>query len=201
MLRGEEIGHATLPSDPRNGSTVEIRGLGTHLQDAEDNVEIELIARGSNRLSYAIDVAYHAITPRSSDACPLKLTTQWSGEFSNEGTVPTGENLTVKMRMENGSESGQPMTVAIVGFPGGVQPRVEELDELQDAGKFDYYELRAREVIFYWRTIEPRAVKQIDFTVTATIPGKYTGPASRAYLYYTAEEKVWIEPLKIEITP
>jgi hypothetical protein len=201
MLRGEEIGRATLPSEPRNGSTVEIKGLGRHLQDAEEDVEVELIARGSNRLSYAIDVAYHAITPKSNDACPLKLTTQWSGEFSEDGTVPTGDNLTVKMRLENDSDSGQPMTVAIVGIPGGAQPRVAELDELQEAGALDYYELRAREVIFYWRTIEPLAVKEIDFNVTATIPGEYTGPASRAYLYYTAEEKVWIEPLKIEITP
>ena len=103
--------------------------------------------------------------------------------------------------MENDSQSGQPMTVAIIGLPGGVQPRVEELDELQQAGTFDYYELRGREVILYWRTIEPGEVKEIDFNVTATIPGKYTGPASRVYLYYTAEEKVWIEPLAIEIMP
>ena len=75
----------------------------------------------------------------------------------------------------------------------------EELNELMDAGKFDYYELRGREVIFYWRTIEPAARKPVDFTVTATIPGKYTGPASRAYLYYTAEQKQWSEPLKVTI--
>jgi hypothetical protein len=200
-LRGEEIGRATLPSDPRSGSTVEIKGLGLHLQDAGDNVEIELIAAGCKRLSYAIDVAYHAITPDSDDACPLKLTTQWSGGFSGDGSVSAGDNLTVKAMMENDSQSGQPMTVAIIGLPGGVQPRVEQLDELQQAGTFDYYELRGREVILYWRAVEPGEVKEIDFNVTATIPGKYTGPASRAYLYYTAEEKVWIEPLAIEITP
>ena len=91
------------------------------------------------------------------------------------------------------------MTVAIVGLPGGVEPNAEELGELMKAGKFDYYELRGREVIFYWRTIEPNAEKPVDFTVTATIPGKYTGPASRAYLYYTAEQKQWTEPLKVKI--
>ena len=33
----------------------------------------------------------------------------------------------------------------------------------------------------------------------AEIPGRYTAPASRAYLYYTAEQKHWVKPLEIEI--
>ena len=92
------------------------------------------------------------------------------------------------------------MTVAIIGLPGGVEPKAVQLDEMRDAGEFDYYELRGREVVFYWRTLEPNAEKTLDFTVTATVPGKYTGPASRAYLYYTAEQKKWVEPLEIEIS-
>jgi hypothetical protein len=92
------------------------------------------------------------------------------------------------------------MTVAIIGLPGGVQPRIDQLDELRDAGTFDYYELRGREVILYWRTVAPGETKVVDFSVTAVIPGRYTGPASRAYLYYTAEQKNWVEPLTIEIT-
>ena len=35
---------------------MEIKGLGLHLQDAGDNVEIELIAAGCKQLSYSIDV-------------------------------------------------------------------------------------------------------------------------------------------------
>ncbi len=196
LLHGETIGQAALPSQPASGSTVEIQGLGAHLQDAQSNVEIELVARGVKNLPYTIDLAYHAITPKSDAACPMVLSTEMTGD----GKTKAGDTLTVKTRMENVTPSGQPMTVAIVGLPGGVEPRAEELDELRDAGKFDYYELRGREVIFYWRTVEPRAVKEIDFTVTATVPGRYTGPASRAYLYYTAEQKHWIEPLEIEIS-
>jgi uncharacterized protein YfaS (alpha-2-macroglobulin family) len=113
--------------------------------------------------------------------------------------VETGDLLKVEARLENQTAEGQPMTVAIVGLPGGVEPRAEELDELQDSGRFDYYEIRGREVVFYWRTIQPGAVKHVEFHVTATIPGKYTGPASRAYLYYTAEQKSWAPALEIEI--
>ena len=93
------------------------------------------------------------------------------------------------------------MTVAVLGFPAGLEPRAEELNELRDAGAFDYYELRPREVLCYWRTIHPQAEHRFAITLTATIPGEYTAPASRAYLYYTAEQKHWTEPLRVRITP
>jgi hypothetical protein len=35
----------------------------------------------------------------------------------------------------------------------------------------------------------------------AAVPGTYTGPASRAYLYYTDEFKTWVGGLKVAITP
>ena len=33
------------------------------------------------------------------------------------------------------------------------------------------------------------------------VPGSYTGPASRAYLYYTDEYKSWAPGLKVNIAP
>jgi hypothetical protein len=33
----------------------------------------------------------------------------------------------------------------------------------------------------------------------AAVPGTYTGPASSAYLYYTAEHKDWAEPLRVTV--
>ena len=33
------------------------------------------------------------------------------------------------------------------------------------------------------------------------LPGEYRGPASRAYLYYNADHKHWVEPLKVTIRP
>jgi hypothetical protein len=201
---GEVIGQAKLPEEPRSGSAVEIKGLGSRIEAAAkggDEIEIELVGVGSRNLSYTIDIASHVTTPASDNACPVQLTTKLTGEFEDDGSVSAGETLTVEARLVNVAEQGQPMTVAIVGLPGGVEPRAKELDELQDSGLFDYYETRGREVIFYWRTIEPRVVKQIKFNVTATIPGKYAGPASRVYLYYTAEQKQWVEPLTVEIRP
>ena len=33
----------------------------------------------------------------------------------------------------------------------------------------------------------------------ARVPGSYRGPASRAYLYYNADHKHWVEPLSAAI--
>ena len=31
------------------------------------------------------------------------------------------------------------------------------------------------------------------------VPGEYRGPASRAYLYYNADLKHWVEPLSVKV--
>jgi uncharacterized protein YfaS (alpha-2-macroglobulin family) len=203
-LDGESIGEASLPKEAQSGSAVEIEGLGRAIEQVwneNPNVSIELVANGTENLSYTIDVGFHGITPSNDEACPVRLTTKLTGQFADDGSVSAGDSLQVKAKLINNANTGQPMTVAIVGIPGGVEARPEELDELRESGKFDYYELRGREVIFYWRTLKPSAVKQIDFGVTATVPGEYTGPASRSYLYYTAEQKQWAKPMSLEITP
>ena len=141
-------------------------------------------------------MTYHAITPSSHPDCPLKIQTTFA---DNADRLKAGDTVNVKATLTNVTNAGQPMTVAIIGLPGGVEPKAEQLDEMQKAELFDYYELRGREVIFYWRTIEPEVVKEIEFTVTAAVPGSYTGPASRTYLYYTAEQKNWTKPLKVEV--
>ncbi len=195
-LGAKVIGEADLPSDPKGGDVVEITGLGARLDDLEDDAKIELVATNAKNLSYAIDMTYHAITPSSHPDCPLKIQTTFA---DNADRLKAGDTVNVKATLTNVTNAGQPMTVAIIGLPGGVEPKAEQLDEMQKAELFDYYELRGREVIFYWRTIEPEVVKEIEFTVTAAVPGSYTGPASRTYLYYTAEQKNWTKPLKVEV--
>lgn len=204
QLGGETIGEAKLPQEPQSGSAIEIDGLGRAIEQAwkeNPSASIELVANGTKNLSYTIDVGFHRVTPKNDQACPVRLVTKLNGQFADNGSVSAGDSLRVQAKLINETATGQPMTVAIIGLPGGVEPHVKELDELRESGKFDYYELRGREVVFYWRAIEPSTVKAIDFGVTATVPGKYTGPASRSYLYYTAEQKQWSKPMSLEITP
>jgi len=92
------------------------------------------------------------------------------------------------------------MTVALLGLPAGLEPRPDQLDELKEKGTIDYYETRPREVICYWRSLAPKKEVELKLDLVAAVPGRYTGPASRAYLYYTSEQKRWADPLEVEIT-
>jgi uncharacterized protein YfaS (alpha-2-macroglobulin family) len=115
--------------------------------------------------------------------------------------IKAGETVALSAELSNATDQGQPMTVAILGLPAGLEPRVGQLEELKKAGAMDYYELRAREVIFYWRSLAPKRKVELKLDLVAATPGKYVGPASRAYLYYTSENKQWCDPLAVEISP
>ena len=70
--------------------------------------------------------------------------------------------------------------------------------------RFDWHaahEIRGREVILYWRDMDAGSTVKVPLSVIAAVPGTYTGPASRAYLYYTDEFKQWQPGMKVTITP
>jgi hypothetical protein len=132
--------------------------------------------------------------PVSHESCPVKLTTKLNADSAKAGgTVHMDAQLT------NTTDKGQPMTLAIIGLPAGLQPDAKQLDQLRKAGTVDYYETRAREVILYWRSLAPSKQVEIGLELVAQWPGHYTGPASRAYLYYTPEQKNWTQPLTVDI--
>ena len=200
VVRGEEVlAQATLPEGSDSSSTIELHGIGSKLSPGETDVELR--APGFGRLSFALEVLYHTPKPPSDPNCPVRLSTKLATNNSDTQALAAGETVRLEAVLKNTTERGLPMTVAILGLPAGLEPRAEELNELRNAGAFDYYELRPREVLCYWRTISPQAEHRIAITLTATIPGEYTAPASRAYLYYTAEQKHWTEPLKVRISP
>ena len=200
VVRDQEmLAQTTLPAGSDASSTIELTGIGSKLVPGE--TELELRAPGFGRLSYALEVLYHTPKPPSDPNCPVRLSAKLANENAETPTLTAGDTVRLEALLKNTTERGLPMTVAVLGFPAGLEPRAEELNELRDAGAFDYYELRPREVLCYWRTIHPQAEHRFAITLTATIPGEYTAPASRAYLYYTAEQKHWTEPLRVRITP
>ena len=91
------------------------------------------------------------------------------------------------------------MTLARVGIPGGLVTQTWQLKDLRDKGLIDFYETRPREVILYWRALPPSAKKDVELQLLAAVPGTYEAPASSAYLYYTAEDKTWVAPVKVAI--
>jgi len=172
--------------------TIEVDGLEAKLTPGENRLQISL--SGENTMPYALDVAYRTEKPESQEDCAVRLATKLAARH-----VGAGKTVALAATLENTTGEGQPMTVAILGLPAGLEVRPDQLEELKKAKTIDYYETRAREVICYWRALGPKQKVDLKLDLVAAVPGRYTGPASRAYLYYTAEKKHWTDPLVVEI--
>ncbi|MBP6744919.1 A-macroglobulin complement component [bacterium] len=156
--------------------------------------KLELRMEGGAPMPYSMAVNYNAIKPASSDQCKLDLKVSLAQTKLTEGNA-TEANVTVI----NKEKAVVPTPVAIIGLPGGLEPRHDQLKELVKKGKIDAYEVRGREVVLYWRTLDSEAKVEIPLSLIAAVPGTYTGPASRAYLYYTDENKQWVDGVAVEI--
>jgi hypothetical protein len=119
-----------------------------------------------------------------------------------------GESAHLNVTLENLEDHGQSMTVAIVGLPAGLT-LPEDMKQLKDycrlredgakPGLISAWEIRGRELVLYWRELAPKQKIEVPIDLIARVPGVYTGPASRAYLYYNADRKNWISPMHVEI--
>ena len=173
---------------------IEIDGLEAQLRAGRNNVTIELT--GDNKMPYCLAVRYRTLQGESHPSCPVRLSTTLA-----ERRIEAGETVSLTTKITNVVGGDQPMTIAIVGLPAGLEARIEQLEELKKAGTIDFYETRGRELIFYWRTMKAGRSLSMRLDLIAAIPGHYTGPASRCYLYYTPEQKHWSAPLSIDILP
>jgi hypothetical protein len=95
------------------------------------------------------------------------------------------------------------MAVAVVGIPAGmkVPTDMKQLTDLREKGVISFFELRGRELVLYWRELAPEQKVALAVDLVCDVPGSYRGPASRAYLYYDADHRHWVEPLSVRIAP
>lgn len=164
----------------------ELLSPGTH--------KLELRMENGGAMPYSMSVRYNAMTPESAAQCKIAMKVKLAQDKLTEGS-PTEANLTVT----NTSKDAIPSPVAIVGLPGGLEPRHDQLKELVKKGTIDAYEVLGREVVLYWRALPGAAKVQVPISLIAAVPGSYTGPASRAYLYYADEHKNWVDGLQVDI--
>jgi alpha-2-macroglobulin-like protein len=156
--------------------------------------DVELRMSDGSSMPYALDVTYHSRTPASSEECKVGIEVSLADAQLTEGS-PTEADVVVTNR----TSACIPTPIAIVGLPGGLEPRYDQLKELVKSQRIAAYEVRGREVILYWRDLQPNQRVEIPLSLTAAVPGDFTGPASRAYLYYADENKQWVEGMKVTI--
>ena len=189
-VNGEQVGSVSY--EKGHQGTLEI-DLGRALRPGENLVEIGL--ESTEPIPYSFLAEYRSAVPASSDQTAVAIETSLG-----KSRVPMGEGATLGVTVRNKRSEGIPMALARVGIPGGMVFQTWQLKELVDKKLIDFYETREREVVLYFRSMAPGAVKKINLELLAAVPGRYVAPASRAYLYYTDEHKRWVDPVSVEIT-
>jgi len=157
--------------------------------------EIKLAMTGGSEMPCSVAIEYANEKPASSKECKVRVAVALSSDTVEEGNVAEA-NVTVTNTAE---DEIIPTPIAIVGIPGGLEVRHDQLKELVKAGRIAAYEVLGREVVLYWRELKAEQKVDVPISLVAAIPGTYTGPASRAYLYYTDEHKNWSAPVKVTV--
>jgi uncharacterized protein YfaS (alpha-2-macroglobulin family) len=200
-LADQEVARKHFPAGAEEAVTLELPDAEKLLKPGKNSLRIE--ATGKNAFPYTATWSYRTVKPASAENCPVGLVTRLDRQEAGEG-----ETVRLTIQVENKSGKGQGMTVAIVGLPAGLT-LPEDMKQLKDMarlrndgterGEIDAWETRGRELILYWRDLAPDKKIEVNVQVICRVPGEYQGPASRAYLYYNADTKHWVEPLKMKI--
>jgi hypothetical protein len=156
--------------------------------------KISLQMQDGSQMPYSIAVDYYSVKPASSSDCKLHVDVELRDTHIDEGAATEANVIVI-----NRSNEPVPTPLAIIGVPGGLEVRHDQLKELVKAETISAYEVRGREVVLYWRSLKAEERVELPVSLIAAVPGTYTGPASRTYLYYTDEHKQWVDGLTVQI--
>jgi hypothetical protein len=196
-----EAARLSFPAGAQDALVLELKEADKAFRPGTNKVRVEMT--GSNVFPYTLTWSYQTLKPASAEGCPVRLRTQLARTAASES-----DTVRLTTTVENASDKGHGMTVAIIGLPAGLTlpedfKQLRDYTRLQDNGTkpglISAWETRGRELILYWRDLAPKAKIEVNLDLICRVPGEYSGPASRAYLYYNADQKCWVDPLKIRI--
>jgi uncharacterized protein YfaS (alpha-2-macroglobulin family) len=193
LVDGQPVG-GPVPFDRTTQGTIKLPEIAERLGAGKHRIEVKM--EGGAPMPYSMGVEYSALRPDSAKECKVGIDVKLT-----RPTIAEGELVEAYATITNRSKQPVPTPVAIVGLPGGLEPRHDQLKELVKKGTIDAYEVIGRDVVLYWRGLDGAQQVSVPLSLVAAVPGTYTGPASRAYLYYTDEHKTWVGGLKATITP
>jgi hypothetical protein len=198
------VGRKSFDAGVQDVLTIPLTEAEKYLKPGKNAVRVEITGE-RNHFPHVLSWSYRTLQPGSDANAPLRVATKLDRETANEeGTV----RLTVKV--ENVSGQNQGMAVAVIGLPAGLvlpedlaqlRKHAELRNDGKDPGLIGYFEVRGRELVLYWRSMAAGQKIEVPVDLVCKYPGEYRGPASRAYLYYNADAKHWIEPLRLTIIP
>lgn len=191
-VNGKQVAETSYAAGHKDA--IELKGLEAYLTEGKNTIEVRYLDC-KNPLPYAVAVNYHTSLPAANPACVVDLETKLSAT-----SVKMGETVRLSATLKNTTDQGQPMTMAIIGLPAGLSAQPWQLKELQEKKIVDFYEVIGNNVVCYYRQMTPNETRNVNLDLKADIPGRYTAPASSAYLYYTAEYKDWTALPQVTVT-
>jgi hypothetical protein len=202
LVDDKEVAHSEFPAGAADALTLEVPNADTALKPGKNKVRVEIT--GKNVFPYTLAWSYNTLQPASADKCPVRLETSLARTEEMEG-----RSVRMTVKLSNVSGQGQGMAVAIIGLPGGLgipedMKQLKEHVRVPEDGSrplVSAFEARGRELVLYWRDLAPGQKIEVPVDLLCRVPGEYSGPASRAYLYYNADHKHWVTPLKMTIKP
>ena len=179
--------------------------LASLTKNSEIEIDEKLFRKGANKIKlstlgaekaipYSVAMRWYSSTPESSKVCPLVLTTSMPTR-----QMKVNETVRLSIQLQNKEQSAKPMSVAVIGIPGGMSLQAWQLKELLDQNIVDFYEIIDDNLVIYYRELGPSEEKNINLDLKAEIPGTYTGQASSAYVYYMSEHKYWTPGIVMDI--
>jgi hypothetical protein len=201
FIADKPVGKLDFAADAREALEIKLADAEKVLHAGKNTVRVEIT--GKNAFPYTLSWSYQTLQPASAEDAPVRLTTKLDRATANEG-----ESVTLNVIVENPSDSERSMVVAIVGLPAGLtipedmkqlKEHAQPRDNGTKPGRISYFETRGRELILYWRGMGPKQKLEVPVELICRVPGEYRGPASRAYMYYNADHKHWVEPLAVTI--
>lgn len=106
-------------------------------------------------------------------------------KFSNKISPSDYQEMILEVSNKSRVSSGQ--TVCIMPLPTGAQLNPEQLKQLVDNGKIQYYEIRDNELHLYFLDIDPLSKRSIPINIRFSLPGKIVMPVMKTYQYYYPE--------------
>jgi len=190
LVDGREV--ASLAYEAGHHGPLVIDGLGVHLVGARHRLELR--HEGEHALPYTMAIEHRVLSQPSDRDAAVGLAAEL-----DRSEVRLGETVRLTATVTNRRGSGQGMTLARLGLPGGLTFQTWQLQELRDRGLIAFYETGPQEVVLYFRDLAPEAVHRIPLDLVAVVPGAWEGPASSAYLYYDDDLKSWVDGVTVGV--
>ena len=154
---------------------------------------VGLVMEDGSEMPFTLEVSCNTKLPVSAPDCAVKVETALSC-----ATVKEGEIAELNVTVRNGGKDVS-MPLAVIGIPAGFEVRYDQLKELVSARRIAAWEMFDGGLVLYWRALRADETVRVPVSLKAVIPGSYTAPASRAWLYYTDELKNWCPGVSAEV--